>query len=207
MTDSDVGDVHPIEAESYRILHERVDLSAWPPRARHVVARMIHATADVGYATSARIGVRAVDSAVDALTHRAPVIVDSTMVTAGTPRLATTCLLDQVPVAPPGSTRAAAAFALAAHRYPEGAIWVVGNAPSALIELLARQRLGEVDPAAVIGLPVGFVGAAQSKAELWAGPLAPVAITNTGERGGSPVAAAALNALHRLHRLDRGDSC
>ena len=146
----------------------------------------------------------AVDAALDALACGAPIIVDTTMVVAGTPRLATTCLLDDVPVAPPGSTRAAAAFALAARRHPEGAVWVVGNAPSALLELLARHGRGDVDPAAVIGLPVGFVGAAESKAELWAGPLSPVAITNVGERGGSPVAAAALNALHRLHR---GDPC
>jgi precorrin-8X/cobalt-precorrin-8 methylmutase len=205
-----VSDPHAIEAESYRILHQRVDLSTWPPGARQVVARMIHATADDGYATSARIGARAVNAAIDALARGAPIVVDTAMVAAGTPRLATTCLLDEVPVAPPGSTRAAAAVALAARRYPEGAIWVVGNAPSALFELLARHRRGEVDPAAVIGLPVGFVGAAESKAALWAGPLAPVAITNVGERGGSPVAAAALNALHRLcrlHREDRGDPC
>ncbi|MGH9290416.1 MAG: precorrin-8X methylmutase [Acidimicrobiales bacterium] len=199
-----MSDTHPIEAESYRILHQRVDLSTWPPAARQVVARMIHATADDGYATSARIGARAVDAALDALVRGAPIVVDTTMVAAGTPRLATTCLLDEVPVAPPGSTRAAAAFALAAHHHPEGAVWVVGNAPSALLELLARHRRGDVDPAAVIGLPVGFVGAAESKAELWEGPLGPVAITNVGERGGSPVAAAALNALHRLHR---GDPC
>jgi precorrin-8X/cobalt-precorrin-8 methylmutase len=199
-----VSESHPIEVESYRILHERVDLSTWPPCARQVVARMIHATADDGYATSARIGARAVGAALDALARGAPIIVDTSMVAAGTPRLVTTCLLDDVPVAPPGSTRAAAAFALAAHRHPEGAVWVVGNAPSALLELLARHGRGEVDPAAVIGLPVGFVGAAESKAMLWAGPLGPVAITNVGERGGSPVAAAALNALHRLHR---GDPC
>ena len=199
-----MSDAHMIEAESFRILHERVDLSVWPHGARDVVARMIHATADTGYATSARIGERAVDAALRGLACGAPVVVDTAMVAAGTPRLETTCLLDEVPVAPRGSTRAAAAIALAAQRYPEGAIWAVGNAPSALFELLARHRRGEVDPAVVIGLPVGFVGAAGSKAQLWGGPLRAIAITNDGERGGSPVAAAALNALHRLHR---GDPC
>ncbi len=191
---------HPIEIESYRILHERVDLSGWPPGAREVVTRMIHATADVGFAASVRIGVDAIPAALEALGGGAPVIVDAAMVAAGAPRVTTTCLLDEVPVAPPKSTRAAAAVALAAERHPVGALWVVGNAPTALAELLALHDGGLVKPAAVIGVPVGFVGAAEAKVELWAGPLAPRAITNVGERGGSPVAAAALNALHRLHR-------
>ena len=121
------------------------------------------------------------------------------MVAAGAPRIATTCLLDRVPIAPDGSTRAAAAIALAATEHPHGAIWVIGNAPTALFELLACHQRGEVDPAAIIGLPVGFVGAADAKAALWSGPLAPRAITNEGERGGSPAAAAAVNALSRLH--------
>jgi precorrin-8X/cobalt-precorrin-8 methylmutase len=190
--------VHPIEVESYRILAERVDLSGWPDGARDVMARMIHATADLTFAESARIGEGAVSAAVAALRSGAAVVVDAAMVGAGIPRLATTCLLDERPVAPPGSTRSAAAITLAAERYPTGALWVVGNAPTALAELLALHRAGAVEPAAVVGLPVGFVGAAEAKAELWAGPLRHRSITNTGERGGSPVAAAAVNALLRL---------
>jgi precorrin-8X/cobalt-precorrin-8 methylmutase len=110
----------------------------------------------------------------------------------------TSCFLAEVPSAAEGSTRAAAAIALAAQRHPEGALWVIGNAPTALARLLALHERGEVEPAAVIGLPVGFVGAAEAKAALWAGPLAARSITNVGERGGSPVAAATLNALFRL---------
>jgi len=190
--------VHPIETESYAILHERVDLSGWPPGQREVVARMIHATADVAFATSARIGPLAVDAAVAALRCGAPVVVDAAMVGAGIPTIATTCLLAEVPVAPPGSTRAAAAIVLAARRYPTGAIWVIGNAPTALAELRRLHAAGSVEPAAVVGVPVGFVGAAEEKAALWASSLAPHAITNLGERGGSPVAAGAMNALIRL---------
>ncbi len=196
--------IHPIEVESYRILAGRVDLSGWPDGQREMVARMIHATADLGFATTARIGSEAVTRALDALSQGAPVIVDAAMIAAGAPRVATTCLLAEVPDAPAGSTRSAAAIALAAQRHPEGALWVIGNAPTALAELLARYDCGGVDPAAVIGLPVGFVGAAASKAALWAGPLAARAITNVGERGGSAVAAAALNALHQLHQLQQG---
>lgn len=190
--------IHPIEQESYRILAERIDLSGWAPGARDVVARIIHSTADLSFADTTRIGQHAVDRAVAALAAGAPVVVDAAMVAAGTPRIPTTCLLDQVPTAPAGSTRSAAAFELAAERHPSGAVWVVGNAPTALFALLDLHTRGLVDPAAVVGVPVGFVGAAESKQALWDGPLAPVAITCLGERGGTPVAAGALNALWRL---------
>ena len=194
---------HPIEVESYRILASRIDLSGWPSGQREVVARMIHATADLGFAETVRIGGRAVAAATDALRRGAPIVVDAAMVAAGAPALDTTCLLPEVPVAPVGSTRSAAAFALAAARHPRAALWVVGNAPTALFELLRLHEAGLVKPAAVIGVPVGFVGAAESKAALWAGPLAEVSVTNVGERGGSAVAAAVLNALHRLCEGER----
>lgn len=191
--------VHPIEAESYRILAERVDLSSWPEDQRAVVARVIHSTADLDYAQSMRVGAQAVSSAVEALRRGAPVVCDANMLRAGLPHLSTAvCLLDEVPVAPPGSTRSAAAIRLAAERYPHQAIWAVGNAPTALTELLRLHAEGHVRPAAVVGLPVGFVGASESKAELWAGELRPLAITNRGERGGTPAAAGAINALARL---------
>jgi precorrin-8X/cobalt-precorrin-8 methylmutase len=197
-------DRHPIEVESYRIMFERVDFSMWPPGQRDVVARMVHATADESFATSARIGSNAVPAALDALRRRAPIVVDSMMVAAGARQLVTTCTLDDVVDPPDGSTRSAAAMTLAAKRHPVGAIWVVGNAPTALTEVLALHGRNEIAPALVIGLPVGFVGAADAKAALWAGPLASISITNAGERGGSAVAAAALNALRRLHE---GASC
>ena len=191
--------VHPIEEESYRILAERVDLSAWPDGARDVVARMVHATADESFATTARIGDEAVEAAVKALAAGVPVVCDSRMVLAGIPSVANAvCLLDEVPEAPRGDTRSAAAIRLAAARHPDGALWVVGNAPTALFALLDLCAAGAVVPAVVVGLPVGYVGAAESKAALWASDLRRVAITNTGVRGGSPAAAGAVNALARL---------
>lgn len=193
--------VHPIEAESYRILAERVDLSAWPAGARDVVARMVHATADESFATTALIGEQAVEAAIAALNAGAPLVCDARMVVAGIPSVAgAVCLLGEVPEAAPGDTRSAAAIRLAAQRYPDGALWVVGNAPTALVALLELHAAGAVRPAAVIGLPVGYVGAAESKAALWASGLRSLAITNTGVRGGSPVAAGAVNALARLAR-------
>ncbi len=198
MSDARPVDVHPIEVESYRILAERVDLSAVEPLARAMIGRMIHATADLGFAETARIGERAGAALLDALRAGAPVIVDAAMVAAGITRYPTECHLPRVPVAPEGSTRSAAAFRLAAGEHPSGAVFVCGNAPTALVELLDLHAGGLVDPAAVVGLPVGFVGAAESKAALWASPLAPISVTNVGERGGSPAAAGAVNAIVRL---------
>jgi len=189
--------VHPIEVESYRILADRVDLSDRPVSHHAIIERMIHATADLSFATSALIGDQAPERLFDALAGGAPVIVDAAMVAAGITRYPTTCYLPRVPVAPEGSTRAAAAFRLAAEEHPEGAVFVVGNAPTALFALIEMHAAGEVDPAVVIGLPVGFVGAKESKAALWASALGPVSVANVGERGGSPPAAGAVNAVVR----------
>jgi precorrin-8X/cobalt-precorrin-8 methylmutase len=186
--------VHPIEAESYRIMASRVDLSSWPDGQRQVVARLIHASADLEYASATVIGEHAVGAAVEALRNGAPVITDVTMVAAGMTSVPSMCLLPEVTAAGPGVTRSAAAMRLAAERHPEGALVVIGCAPTALFEAL---RL-DWQPAAVIGLPVGFVGAAESKQALRESRWAPVAISNVGEKGGSAVAAAAVNALWRI---------
>jgi len=193
--------IHPIEEASYRILAERVDLSAWRSGDREVVARMVHATADESFAGTARIGEEAVEAAAAALAAGTPVVCDARMVVAGIPSVTgAVCLLDDVPGAPPGDTRSAAAIRLAVERHPDGALWVIGNAPTALFALLELHAAGAVRPAAVVGLPVGYVGAAESKDALWGSSLRPLAITNSGVRGGSPAAAGAVNALARLAR-------
>jgi precorrin-8X/cobalt-precorrin-8 methylmutase len=192
--------VNPIEAQSYAILAKKVDLSSWPPGAREVVARMIHATADESFATTARIGPRACTAAIEALQRGAAVVCDSNMVLAGVPSVpSAACYLDFVP-ADAVPTRSAAAFDLAAGDHPTGALWVVGNAPTALFRLLELHAASEVAPAAVVGVPVGYVGAAEAKEALWASDLRDISITNEGVRGGSPVAAAIVNALMRLAR-------
>jgi precorrin-8X/cobalt-precorrin-8 methylmutase len=98
--------------------------------------------------------------------------------------------------AQPDLTISAAAMRVAAERWPSGAVVAVGNAPTALAEVVALAAAGRFSPALVIGLPVGFVGAAEAKAALRASGLP--AVSNVGERGGSAVAAAALNALWRI---------
>jgi precorrin-8X/cobalt-precorrin-8 methylmutase len=185
--------VHPIEAESYRILRRMVDLSHLGPLSRSVAERVIHASADLEYAQSLILDESALEGGIEALRRDAPAVTDVVMVAAGITGRETRCW-----VADPralelsetlGITRSAAGFRLAAEEVGEGSIWIVGNAPTALFELLEM----DVAPALVVGLPVGFVGAAESKDALACSVLP--SISNRGPKGGSAVAAAALNAL------------
>ncbi|MFE9188470.1 precorrin-8X methylmutase [Micromonospora sp. NPDC007208] len=187
--------VHPIEVESYRILRERVDLSYLPPLSRAVTERVVHASADLAYVDELVCDEAALESGLAALCAGAPVVTDVAMVAAGITRAGLELVC---PVAEPaaavlarsaGITRSAAAVRIALERVGPGAVWVVGCAPTALVELLTLDAA----PALVVGLPVGFVGAAESKAALRASGLP--AVSNVGEKGGSAVAAAALNAL------------
>jgi precorrin-8X/cobalt-precorrin-8 methylmutase len=186
--------VHPIEAESYRILRARVDLSHLPALVRAVTERVVHASADLEYADTLLADEAALRSGREALLAGAPVVCDTRMVAGGiTRREATVPLLDPRAAqlaARQGITRTAAAMRLAVEETGAGAVWVVGNAPTALFELLERPPR---DPALIVGLPVGFVGAAEAKAALAGSGLPCVA--NRGEKGGSAVAAAAVNAL------------
>jgi precorrin-8X/cobalt-precorrin-8 methylmutase len=186
--------VHPIEAESYRILRARVDLSHLPALTRAVTERVVHASADLEYADTLLTDEDALRAGREALLAGAPVVCDTRMVAGGiTRREATVPLLDPRAArlgAGEAITRTAAAMRLAVQETGAGAVWVVGNAPTALFELLERPPR---DPALIVGLPVGFVGAAEAKVALAASGLPCVA--NRGEKGGSAVAAAAVNAL------------
>jgi precorrin-8X/cobalt-precorrin-8 methylmutase len=185
---------HPIEIESYKILRARVDLSHLPPLSRAVAERVCHASADLSFATSLILDEDALRAGRAALRAGAPVYADARMVAAGvTARDVTVPLTDpRVPELARhlGTTRSAAAMGLAAAEAPPGAVWVVGNAPTALRALLESPPPA---PALIVGLPVGFVGAAEAKAALAASGLP--AVANRGERGGSAVAVATLNAL------------
>lgn len=194
-------EISPIEEKSYQILRSRVPTGHLPRYTRAVVERIIHATADVGYADDLVCDEEALCRGVEALAAGAPVVADARMVAVGitgrrpggevlckigdslTARLARTA----------GITRSAAAVRLAASEVGDQAVWVVGCAPTALEEILGRG----IDPALVIGLPVGFVGAVEAKDALRVSGLP--ALTNLSEKGGSAVAAAAVNAL--LHCL------
>jgi precorrin-8X/cobalt-precorrin-8 methylmutase len=185
--------IHPIEKESYRILRGMVDLAHLGALSRAVAERIIHASADPDYAESLVLDEAALENGISALRRGDPVVTDVGMVATGITGRQTQCFVSD-PRARElserfGITRSAAGFRLAAEYVGGGAVWVVGNAPTALFELLGL----DVAPSLVIGLPVGFVGAAESKAALVASGLP--AVANRGPKGGSAVAAAALNAL------------
>ncbi|MFJ3668701.1 precorrin-8X methylmutase [Streptomyces sp. NPDC090106] len=180
--------VHPIEVESYRRMRARLDTTHLPPLTRAVVERVVHSAADLGYADDLVLDEGQLEKAHAALHGGAPVVVDVEMVAAGITRRETVCRLRDA-VAGPGLTRSAHAIRLAYEQVGPGALWVIGNAPTALEELLTL----DASPALVIGLPVGFVGAVESKAALRDSGLP--AVSNVSEKGGSAVASAALNAL------------
>jgi precorrin-8X/cobalt-precorrin-8 methylmutase len=184
--------VHPIEAESYRILRARLDTASFPPYTRAVLERVIHASADFDYATDLVTDEAALAHAAAALSSGAPIVADVEMVAAGITRRDAVCAIKD-PAAPKlaadlGITRSAAALRIAAEQAGPGAVYVIGCAPTELIAIAEQVR-----PALVIGLPVGFVGAAESKAALRESDLP--AVSNVSGKGGSAVAAAALNAL------------
>ena len=185
--------IHPIEVESYGILRSRVDTRSLPRWTRAVTERVIHSSADVSYSGDLVCDEDVLAAAAAALAAGAPLVVDAAMVGAGITTYPSTCLVRDPDAAAlaaaTGDTRSAAAFRLAAEQVGPGAVWVVGNAPTALFALLDL----DVAPALVVGLPVGFVGSVESKEALRASGLP--ALTNRSEKGGSAVAAAAVNAL------------
>ncbi|QBI55394.1 precorrin-8X methylmutase [Streptomonospora litoralis] len=185
--------IHPIEAESFAILRSRIDLGHLPPLSRAVAERVIHSSADLDYAADLAIDDTAVKEAAQRLAEGAPIVTDVAMVASGITSRDCVCHIadpraDRL-ARTAGITRSAAAVRTAHAEVGPGAVWVVGCAPTALAEIIARR----VEPALVVGLPVGFVGAAESKAELRASGLPQV--SNVSEKGGSAVAAAAVNAL------------
>jgi precorrin-8X/cobalt-precorrin-8 methylmutase len=200
------GGVHPIELRSWEIMRSRVDTSHLPPWSKAVAERVIHCTADPGYLEDLCLQEEPLARAARALADGLPVVTDTRMAAAGI-----TTLAPLTPIADPaaarladelGCTRSAAAMVLAARRLGSAAVWVVGNAPTALEAVVdlatgtgiaAAADLPPVDPLLVVGLPVGFVGAAQSKARLRASGLP--SVSNVSEKGGSNIAAAAVNAL------------
>jgi precorrin-8X/cobalt-precorrin-8 methylmutase len=192
--------IHPIEEESYRRMRAEVDLSKWNDLDRAIVERIIHSSADLEYADMTVIGAQAAAAGLVALRSGAPIVVDANMVKMGITTRPSHCFLDEVVKPSPDAmlTRSALAMRRGIELHPHGAIFVIGNAPTALFELLAQVEAGTVRPAMIIGLPVGFVGAAESKEALRQSSVAHLAVSNVGRKGGSAVAAGAINALIRL---------
>ncbi|WP_116951887.1 precorrin-8X methylmutase [Jiangella endophytica] len=193
-----------IYAESFATIRAESDLSRLPADAEKVAVRMVHACGQVDLTKDLDIHPRLVGAARDALRAGAPILTDATMVAAGVTRARlprdndVLCLLQDERVAGLAeawsTTRSAAAVSLWADRL-DGAVVAFGNAPTALFHLLEMLLDGAPRPAAIIGIPVGFVGAAESKQALASFELDIPYLTAHGRRGGSAMAASALNAL------------
>ncbi len=185
--------MNPVTEASYRILRSRIDLSRLPKLCRDVTERVINASADFDYFTDLVCDEESLTEAVAALAAGAPVVADSAMVAAGITGSPVLCKVGE-PLARRLSrtasiSRAAAAVRLAFGETGPGAVWVAGGSPDALAEILSRG----VEPAFVIGLPVGFAGAAEAKDALRASGIR--SVSNVSEKGGPAVAVAAFNAL------------
>jgi precorrin-8X/cobalt-precorrin-8 methylmutase len=193
-----------IYRQSFATIRREADLSRFTPDEEPVVVRMIHAAGLVGLEAHIRFTPGMAAAARAALQRGAPILCDARMVSQGITRARLSannpviCTLDDARVAPLAqamqTTRSAAALELW-QPHLEGAVVAIGNAPTALFHLLNMLERGDCPrPAAIIGCPVGFVGAAESKAALMAAPPAP-ALTVEGRLGGSAITVAAVNAL------------
>jgi precorrin-8X/cobalt-precorrin-8 methylmutase len=195
-----------IYERSFAIIRAEADLSGFSPEQADVAVRMIHACGQVEIASHIVFGGDVVNSARQALASGAPILCDSQMVAHGITRArlpagnAVICTLNDPRTAGfaanNGTTRSAAALDLWRDRLP-GAVVAIGNAPTALFRLLELLDAGAPKPAAILGIPVGFVGAAESKAALAADPRGVPFIIVRGRSGGSAITAAAVNALAR----------
>ncbi len=194
-----------IETQSFQIIDSEAGEHGWPQAEWQVVRRAIHTSADFEYARSMVFSDGVVEKALAALKGGAGVVTDTNMALSGISKArlasfgcAVTCHVADPDVAElaqkEGVTRSIAAMRKAITN-PDNRIFVIGNAPTALFELLRLMQAGQVDPALVVGLPVGFVGAEESKNALAGDGHDVPFITNIGRKGGSNVAAAVVNAL------------
>ncbi|MCP3771200.1 MULTISPECIES: precorrin-8X methylmutase [Streptomyces] len=193
-----------IYRRSFATIRAEADLAALPDDVSRVAVRMIHACGMVDLVRDIGHTPGVVARAREALLGGAPILCDVQMVASGVTRKRlpagndVLCTLSDPAVpelaAKLGTTRSAAALELWRDRL-EGAVVAVGNAPTALFRLLEMIEEGAPRPAAVIGVPVGFIGAAESKDALAAHPSGLEHLVVRGRRGGSAIAAAALNAI------------
>ena len=191
-----------IYRNSFAIIRREADLARFSGAEERVAVRIIHACGMVEAAADIHFSEGAAFAAITALKNGAPILCDARMVAEGVTRSRlpahneVICTLGDAAIpdlaARLGTTRSAAALDLWLPKL-EGAVVAIGNAPTALFRLLEMLDAGAPKPAAIVGMPVGFVGAAESKEALVASSLN--AIVVRGRKGGSAMAAAAINAL------------
>jgi precorrin-8X/cobalt-precorrin-8 methylmutase len=201
-----IRDPQEIYRRSFDGIEAEANLASMPPAMRAVAVRLIHACGMTDLTDDLHFSPQAAQAGREAIARGAPVLCDVEMVRSGIirARLAAgneiVCTLNDPGVAQhaaaTGQTRSAAAVEFWGERLG-GAVVAIGNAPTALFRLLELLDEGAPRPALIVGMPVGFVGAAESKAELAANPRGCEFIAIGGRRGGSAMAAAAVNALAR----------
>jgi precorrin-8X/cobalt-precorrin-8 methylmutase len=200
------ADGEEIYRRSFETIRREANLDALPTDAQPVAVRMIHASGDMSLPELLAVAEDFIPATRTALRAGAAILTDSEMAAAGITRSQlpagnqVRCLLRDARVPDLarawGTTRAAAAVSLWGPEL-EGAVVAIGNAPTALFHLLELLHEGGPRPAAIVGMPVGFVGSAESKEALAANPWKiPYAIVR-GRRGGSALAASTINALAR----------
>ncbi|WEY42762.1 precorrin-8X methylmutase [Paraburkholderia sp. SUR17] len=199
-----VRDGQAIYRESFATIRAEADLSRIPPDLEKLAVRVIHACGMVDIVEALRFSPGAATAGREALKRGAPILCDARMVAEGVTRARlpaanpVLCTLGD-PAVPQlarelGNTRSAAALELW-RPHLEGSVVAIGNAPTALFHLLDMLDAGAPRPALILGFPVGFVGAAESKAMLAADSRGVPYVIVAGRRGGSAMAAAAVNAL------------
>tara|TARA_B100001094_G_C18109799_1_gene760488 strand:- start:134 stop:832 length:699 start_codon:yes stop_codon:yes gene_type:complete len=194
-----------IESGSFQVIDNEVGPHSFGPEAWQIVRRVIHCTADFEYKELMRFCNDPIDSGVSALATGAPILLDVRMIEAGLNRsrlehygCATHCFISDPDVIADAkqanSTRAVMAMRKA-HRLGlvDGAIIAVGNAPTSLLELKRLVLEEGAKPGLIIGVPVGFISAAESKAEIQSIPVP--SIVSWGRKGGSPIAVSIIHAL------------
>ena len=192
-----------IEALSFEIIDKEAGEHGFEKRQWNIIRRMIHTSADFDYLQTVRIHDKAIEAGIEAITRGKNIITDTKMARDGISKnkilafkAEVKCLIDNEEVKRLAlnseNTRAKLAVDQALDLM-QGGIYVIGNAPTALLRLMELVREGKAKPGLIIGLPVGFVNAAESKQALT--EMDYPFITNVGRRGGSNVAASVVNAL------------
>ncbi|MFT6907030.1 MAG: precorrin-8X/cobalt-precorrin-8 methylmutase [Oleiphilaceae bacterium] len=197
-----------IEGHSFKQIRQLTDLKAFSLEEQQVVMRIVHSLGMPEIVERVRFSRHACESGMQALQEKRPILCDVEMVKQGvTKRMITDmplCFLNEANIAlrakKMGETRSMAALA-SWQPYLKNSIVLIGNAPTALFRLLEMIEQGADKPALIIGMPVGFVGAAESKQALWAvhQSMGIECITLLGRQGGSAVTAASCNALLRCN--------
>jgi precorrin-8X/cobalt-precorrin-8 methylmutase len=191
--------IHPIMKQSFALIDQEIGEHNFSLAEYAIVRRVIHSTADFEFKQLIRFSPEAIEAGIAALRRCVPIIADVGMVKQGVAGLVAQTFgnslisaVEQAPVALPGKTRTETGLIQCAQKFPE-AIFVIGNAPTALLALCTELLATSVSPALVIGAPVGFISVLESKAALAQTQVNQIRVE--GRKGGSPVAAAILNAL------------